>query len=48
VITINVVKNHSVIKKESFKDIVEAGNKNEILEFMRTHNLQKREKGFSF
>jgi len=45
---LNVVKQRSVAKKESFQDILQHGTKEDILEFMKTHNLIKGEKGFNF
>jgi hypothetical protein len=34
-----LVKNHTIYKKETFKDILQGGNKEEVLEFLRTKNL---------
>ena len=46
--TLNVVKTLSVSKKETFRDILQTGSKDDILEFLRKFNLLKSEKGFSF
>ena len=46
--TLNVVKTLSVSKKETFRDILQTGSKDDILEFLRKYNLLKSEKGFSF
>jgi acetone carboxylase gamma subunit len=38
-----------VAKKETFLDIMQSDNRNEdVLEFLKTHNLLKGEKGFTF
>ena len=36
---LKVVRAHSVAKKESFKDIIQGGYKEEVLEFLRSENL---------
>lgn len=46
--TIKVVKKFSENKKETFEDILFGGQKEDILEFLRTKNLLNYEKGFSF
>ena len=42
-----VVNRLSVNKKETFRDIIQSGNKDDIIEFLRTANLYKYEKGFN-
>ena len=42
------VKNHTVLKKETFKDILIGGVKTDVLEFLRNQNLLKGDRGFSF
>ncbi|CDW90653.1 UNKNOWN [Stylonychia lemnae] len=46
--TLRVVDFLSVKKKETFKDIVQTGTKEDILEFLKTKNLIKCENGFSW
>lgn len=46
--TLNVVRNYTVIKMETFADIVNGGNKQEIIQFLKTKNLFKQENGFNF
>ena len=43
-----VVKQYTVTKNETFRDIVLGGNRNDVLEFLRVNNLAKGEKGFTF
>ena len=46
---LRVVKKLSVAKKETFRDVMQSSNRNEdVLEFLKTKNLPKGEKGFSF
>lgn len=46
---LKVVRKLSVAKKETFLDIMQSDNREEdVLEFLKTHNLLKGEKGFSF
>jgi hypothetical protein len=43
-----VVKEVTKISLETFKDILSSGSQEKILDFLRTMNLLKGEKGFSF
>lgn len=45
---LKVVKRLSINKKETFKDIIASGNKDDIIEFLKTANLINGEKGFGF
>mmetsp|Transcript_39520 Transcript_39520/g.37988 ORF Transcript_39520/g.37988 Transcript_39520/m.37988 type:complete len:193 (-) Transcript_39520:1184-1762(-) len=42
------VKAFNILKKETFKDIMVGGTKTDVLDFLKTHNLVKGEKGFTF
>lgn len=42
-----VVKTPSIIKKETFRDIISGGFKEDVLEFLKTKNLLAAEKGFN-
>ena len=42
-----MVKTLSVAKKETFRDILQTGSKEDILEFLRKYNLLKQEKSFN-
>eukprot|EP00347_Sterkiella_histriomuscorum_P022623 403337784 len=44
---LKVVNRLSINKKETFRDIVQSGNKEDILEFLRTENLYKYDRGFN-
>lgn len=46
--TLKVVKYYTEHKNETFIDIVQGGNKEDILTFLKTHNLDKGEKQFSW
>ncbi|TNV74380.1 hypothetical protein FGO68_gene14226 [Halteria grandinella] len=47
--SLKVVRKLSVAKKETFLDIMQSDNREEdVIEFIKTHNLLKGEKGFSF
>lgn len=43
---LKVVTRLSINKKETFKDIIASGNKDDIIEFLKTANLINGEKGF--
>lgn len=45
---LKVVRKYATMKKETFDDIVQGGSKEDILEFMKTHNLLNNEKKFNF
>jgi hypothetical protein len=45
---LKVVRVHSVAKKETFRDIVQGGYKEDVLEFLRKENILRGDKGFSF
>ncbi len=42
-----MVSSLSINKKETFRDVVMTGNKDDILEFLRITNLEKRDKGYN-
>ncbi|CAI2378280.1 unnamed protein product [Moneuplotes crassus] len=44
----DVVEERTEVSNETFRDILHGGNDEEILEFLKTANLYKGEKGFSF
>jgi hypothetical protein len=44
---LKVVKTLSVAKKETFRDILLTGTKDDVLEFLKKYNLLKAEKGFN-
>lgn len=46
--TLKVVRSFTISKKETFNDILQNGTKEDVLEFLRTANLLKAEKGFYF
>jgi hypothetical protein len=48
VTSFKTVKNHTVLKKETFKDVLIGGVKTDVLEFLRNQNLLKGDRGFSF
>lgn len=45
---LNVVKVKTNSKNETFNDVLQSGNKELILNFLRTKNLLKGERGFSY